>query len=182
MRRSSKEGTATDRKCELLWEDQQVFHRLLYVGLVCGLGLVLVGCSGSDLDLAEVKGKVTYNSAPVADAVVTFLPGDGPIATGVTDANGEFTLTTNGEPGAVIGEHGVSIAKTAASAEGVSEDMTSEDYEKMMSKPGASLEAVTGGEGKSEIPAKYAVPETSGLTKTVSSDTSANECDFVLTD
>ena len=158
-----------------------MFHRLLYVGLVCGLGLGLVGCSGSGLDLGEVKGKVTYNSAPVADAVVTFAPTEGPIATGITDANGEFTLTTGGEPGAVIGDHTVSIAKAATSAEGVTEEMTEEDYQKMMSKSGDSLADVTG-EEKDGIPGKYSVPETSGLTKTVSSNASENECNFELTD
>ena len=156
-----------------------MFHRLLSVGLVCSFGLGVMGCGGGGPDLTEVKGKVTYKGQAVPEATVTFMPASGPLATGITDANGEFTLITGGSPGAVTGEHKVSITKLADTGQNTQE-MTSEDYEKMLAKPG-------GGTGltaapKSEIPERYNNPQTSGLAKTVSSNASENEFEFVLTD
>lgn len=81
---------------------------------VCGLAAVLLlGCSAaSDApQTAPVTGTVTMNGKPMAQIGVTFFPtGRGPIATGNTNQNGEFTLMTN-EPGdgASIGTHRVSL-------------------------------------------------------------------------
>jgi hypothetical protein len=69
------------------------------------------GCNRSGLDLAPVEGIVTYNGSPVADAGVMFVPTQGPSAMATTDAEGHFSLTTANQPGALIGEHRVSISK-----------------------------------------------------------------------
>jgi hypothetical protein len=89
-----------------------------------GAGLVLVvlllgGCGSSgEHAVAETRGTVTYNGQPVPDVVVSFTPqatGDaktpGKSATGRTDAQGEFVLSTYeiGD-GAVVGRHAVLVS------------------------------------------------------------------------
>lgn len=144
--------------------------------------LAAIGCSGPVDErpkTAKVRGKVTYNGKPVEGAVVSFVSDDVPrAATGKTDANGEFTLTTY-EPGdgAIIGTYKVAITKPAGEAAaddaGYDPDNPNPQYEKQMEK--------TEPAGKSEIPAKYADPKTSGLTATVE-DKEENYFEFNLTD
>jgi hypothetical protein len=78
--------------------------------LVLGFA-ALAGCNRSGLDLAPVEGVVMYQGTPLSDAGVMFKPSQGPYATGVTDAEGKFTLTTANHEGALIGDHQVSISK-----------------------------------------------------------------------
>ena len=75
------------------------------------LSAALSGCGGgSDLVLGEVEGVVTLDGKPLPNAVVTFAPkGGGPAGVGKTNAEGEYQLMTAGQPGAVPGEHTVSI-------------------------------------------------------------------------
>jgi len=72
--------------------------------------LMVVGCSrGPSLEFAEVEGKVTLNSQPLRGVMVRFYPVSQdkeqlPYATGMTDADGMFTLSHHGDtPGAVVG-------------------------------------------------------------------------------
>jgi hypothetical protein len=68
--------------------------------------------------MAAVKGKVTFNGKPVKDAGVTFsLVGTegqketGKPATGFTDENGEFILSTfKNFDGAIVGNHSVLVS------------------------------------------------------------------------
>jgi hypothetical protein len=92
-----------------------------------GLGFALIwvcGCGGGP-SLAPVSGLVTLDSKPLAGASVVFQPvapagskiaGKGSSA--FCDAEGRFRLeTTDGRPGAVVGDHRVRIygpRKTAA--------------------------------------------------------------------
>jgi hypothetical protein len=68
----------------------------------------------------------------------------------MTDANGEFSLTTGGRPGVLVGEHKVSIAK-APPAPVQAANPSPEDMRKMQMSGGMTTEPV-----KSEIPEKYA--------------------------
>jgi len=79
------------------------------------------GCGGP-YKTASVSGRVTLNGKPLANAAVLFQPvatqGDnepGPGSTGVTDADGHYTLTLIGKKGkgAIIGKHKVRITKMA---------------------------------------------------------------------
>lgn len=95
------------------------------VWILLFLGISATGCGGSSNPVAPVNGVVTLNGQPVADMVVTFTPvpgktatvGDdnqpGKSATGNTDAEGKFTLSTyeRGD-GALIGEHKVTVFGT----------------------------------------------------------------------
>ncbi|HBN77861.1 MAG TPA: hypothetical protein DD473_19035 [Planctomycetaceae bacterium] len=115
---------------------------------ICFLVIFLLGCGGaSKLDTVPVTGMVTYNGEPIADASVTFYPEKGRAASGMTDQDGIYTLTTyESGDGAVAGKHKVSISKQEA-------------------PPGNSTEELEN--IKAEIPQKYNNAETSGLTADV---------------
>jgi hypothetical protein len=129
--------------------------------------MVVGGCgSGGAASTEAVTGTVTYNGAPVADASVTFTPEKGRPATGITDAGGKFTLTTNvvGD-GAVAGKHKVSIAPNAS---------------QVPPMPGTP-EAAAAAAGKPPFPPRYSNPETSGLTADVK-EGGGNDFTFGMTD
>ena len=132
------------------------YVHLSYVLLLC---IVAVGCNRSGLDLAPVAGVIKYNGAPVADAGVMFVPPTGPMASGITDAEGKFTLITANHPGALIGEHRVSVSK----------DETTE----IPQRRGFPLYRI-----KYFIPAKYSDPGQSGLTADVKDDDNFFEFDL----
>jgi hypothetical protein len=117
-----------------------------------GLLLVLLaGCGQSGPELAPAQGVVLLDDRPLSDAAVTFQPVDGgPVASGVTDAKGRFSLQTTNRPGALVGEHRVTIVKQEMS--GINPDGTA-------GPGGMQIEWKT--------PEKYARPETSPLTATV---------------
>ena len=132
-----------------------------------GLSLVALvaasGCNKSGLNLAYVEGVVTYNGQPVEHAGVLFKPATGPFATGTTDAEGKFTLTTANNPGALIGEHTVGISKSKTTP------MQMKD------------EALPRYKVEYFVPQKYASPVTSNLKATVSTKKSENHFTFDLT-
>ncbi len=68
-----------------------------------------LGCGGAGP--VPVSGAVTYNGEPVADVNVTFLGADGAVATGATDAQGQFAKLSPNVPGegALPGEYKVTI-------------------------------------------------------------------------
>jgi hypothetical protein len=81
-------------------------------------GASLLGCgNGSTYEVAPVQGTLTIGSRPMAGAKVMFAPvakgagaAAGKAAVGLTQSNGNFTLTTYRDgDGAVVGEHWVTI-------------------------------------------------------------------------
>jgi hypothetical protein len=163
-----------------------VFSRIAAV-----LGIVwlvsLSGCSdaGGTLNLARVKGKVLYKDQPLAGANVQFADANGQIASGNTDSQGIFTLTTAGRPGVLVGEHKVTITKLeeieAAAAGKAPAQMTPEDMMRMQ-REGASSGGGPAGPPKSLIPEKYSQADTSGLSATVSENEAENDFEFRLVD
>jgi len=126
----------------------------------------LVGCSGSDgPQVAPVEGTVTWQGKPLADAGVAFTPEKGPVAIGRTDESGQFSLSTQGRDGAVVGSHRVTIeafqppppGKEAVSAEG-----------EVLIAP------------VSRIPSKYGILTKSGLEARVTANDSENSFEFEL--
>lgn len=61
------------------------------------LVVILVGasCAAGCSNLVDVRGEVTLDGQPLPDAQVMFVPAGGRPATGKTDAQGKFRLTTN---------------------------------------------------------------------------------------
>lgn len=153
--------------------------------------IALSGCGGADSNRPQtypVSGTVTQGGQPVADANVTFHLRDGSrSALGVTDAGGNFKLTTfTAGDGAVAGEYQVTVTKydrPAIVARGTgplvdtAEAGEGEPAEKQPQAGKASRGETP--DPKSTLPAKYADPETSGLTATVSTS-GANTFEFQL--
>src|SRR5262249_49985379 len=105
---------------QLFFWSRHMSRRLLPIILCTSLLVSLSAGCGSDggtpVRLAEAGGVVTFKGAPLADATVTFIPDNGPIATGVTDLSGKFTLMTGSRAGAAVGPCRVSVAAYAAGA------------------------------------------------------------------
>jgi len=152
---------------------------LVMVGMVLSLGCPQ---QGSDQPATYVAtGTVTQGGSPLEGATVTFVPtASGNSATGITDASGKFTLTTfaSGD-GAVPGQYGVKIVKyegggtdAAAGAGGAAPGEMPADY-------GGAVEEESS-EPANLLPEKYADPNTSGLTASVTDDPSQNVFDFPL--
>jgi hypothetical protein len=89
--------------------------RTIVAGLALTLAATVAGCGGSSI--VPVSGVVKVDGTPYKDAVVTFQPfgtkdnpNPGRGSSGVTDAQGRFTLIYDGErPGALVGMHRVRI-------------------------------------------------------------------------
>ena len=114
------------------------------VVITAALG-TLIGCgrNGDTPETGGVSGTVTYQGSPVEGALVTLHPEQGPPATGRTDAQGRFTLTTfRAEDGAVPGTHKATVELMPEG--GV---------------PGMEVEST----GVAPIPRRYADPETTPL-------------------
>ena len=146
----------------------------------------LVGCGGASgrPELHKVTGTVTFKAIPVEGANVTFSCATSPrSATGATDANGKFSLTTfDTNDGAVVGEHSVTITKVASGTE--SGAMSEANAKEMMAKNMGTVNAEKSSETnnlKMELPTKYADAKTSGEKRTVSA-TDANDFKFDLTE
>jgi hypothetical protein len=146
---------------------------LVRVGLVVCLG-VAVGCSGAAEDQPEVfpvSGTVTHKGQPVEGAVVSFTTeGAARAATGTTDAEGKFVLSTYGDgDGAVPGPHKVTVVKVDPELQQREGEDANAYTSRIMGKdPGRSL-----------LPAKYASPTHTPLTANVTAE-GPNEFTFVV--
>lgn len=127
------------------------------------LGSSLVGCSrDAQPKTYPVTGTAMLRGIPLPDAVVTFMPEYGRHASGITDAQGKFTLSTFAPAdGALEGRHIVTIAETAR-------EMPEGDY---------SIPAET----NQRMPGRYAEPAESGLVADVKTN-SNNDFTFQLTE
>lgn len=150
-------------------------------GVWCVVLSCALGCSGGSSTapskLAPAKGVVKYNGKPVASATVLFSPKDGSPAMGMTDKDGNFTLTTGGRAGAEIGKFKVVVSKPTSLETGKApEQMKPEDMERMI-KEGKSLTPP-----KPEFPARYTSPSTTTLEADVGTDGASNVFEFNLVD
>ncbi|MDR1382902.1 MAG: DUF4198 domain-containing protein [Planctomycetaceae bacterium] len=131
--------------------------------------LFVFGCSVNRLrGLVPVEGIVFYDGKPVAEANVTFYPEnqENRTAVALTDANGKFKLTTlEANDGAFPGAYKVTVVKYSAppNIDANINNMSGLEKSAAMKK---YLDAKD--EVKSLLPTKYAAPNTSGLTVTVS--------------
>jgi hypothetical protein len=84
-------------------------------GLLGGVLLLAVAGCGSQAAYTAVRGKVTLGGKPLAGVKVWFHPEhegkeDLPYATGMTDNEGVYTLTSNnGKDGAMVGKYRVVV-------------------------------------------------------------------------
>ncbi len=129
--------------------------------LTAGVLVALAGCQERPPALTPVCGHVYYQGRPLSQGMIVFTPdvqrgGSGPSATGDIQSDGAYTLTTDGQPGAVLGWHRVTLAALAAEPAG----------------PGATYP-------RSLLPARYADPELSGQRQEIKSG-KENIIDFRL--
>lgn len=101
-------------------------HRFFAMSLLL---MLAVGCGGGNpLGLAPVSGRVTLDGTPLADATVSFIPDQGRPASGTTDAEGRFQLTTlTPGDGVLSGDHKVTVMKYA------DHDLEKNPYAKLVS-------------------------------------------------
>lgn len=134
----------------------------------------LSGCGGEDgPTFYPVRGTITLDDQPLPNASIIFQPTSGPVATGTSDAEGKFTLTTSGQEGAAAGDYTISV--TAVEGSNANANMSPDDMANMTDA------GTLPSEPKSLIPAKYALAGQSGLTATVSDDASKNDVTLKLT-
>jgi hypothetical protein len=82
--------------------------------------LLIGGCSSHELDTAKVRGTVTLDGQPLETGLVFFRPDSGRMAVGKIQRDGSYTLFTyvrNGDDGAIVGRHKVSVVPPMAEGE-----------------------------------------------------------------
>jgi hypothetical protein len=95
----------------------QVLARCFVLALLLGFAAMPLGCGGENL--VTVSGKVMVGDQPLTTGNVFFDPDKtkGNTSTarpvGEINASGEYTLKTNGKPGAALGWYKVTIVATA---------------------------------------------------------------------
>ena len=86
-------------------------HLKQLIALVACFGLLgLSGCGGGNSDISPVTGTIKIDGEPINYASVTFMPTQGRASTGLTDADGQYTLKyVIGQEGALLGQHKVYV-------------------------------------------------------------------------
>jgi len=136
---------------------------MLYsVGRLCLVfagSLVLAGCGGggggaAHVSVYKVNGTLTLQGNPLARAIVTFSPKEGqPVAFGMTNDQGEFTLTTYTDgDGAAAGNYGVTVSKSISS--GPTTD-AGHSPDGSAARPPAAHDASSTAASSSLVPAAY---------------------------
>ena len=124
---------------------------IVFVPVVAAVLLAAPGCGSPAM--AKVCGTITFKGEPVRMATVQFMPQKRPMAGGVTDKEGRFSLTTR-QPrdGAFVGSHKVVILPWLP---GVGDD------------PKSSAAADIPPADRTDIPKKFQSREASPLTAEV---------------
>lgn len=74
------------------------------------LASTILGCGQRGPKMGSIKGKVTLDGKPIAQAVVTFMPEEGgPASSGMTADDGTYRVACPLGEGAVVGKHRVSV-------------------------------------------------------------------------
>jgi hypothetical protein len=137
---------------------------LLTAGAVLPAMLLAAGCSDNS-GLSQVRGRVTLDGQPLADATVLFTPvAGGSTSIGKTDSAGEYSLAYSPDKwGAEPGPHQVWIS-TASSGDADSDPPLAPTIERVpphyRQLPGITVE-VTAGRNEHDFPL-----ETAGLRTT----------------
>jgi len=137
---------------------------------ICGLAL-LPGCSKEPErpPTFPVTGTVTMKGKTLENARVVFVPVQGGApASGITDKEGKYSLTTySSGDGAQAGSYGVKVAKYDGTPppepQEPAKQLTYEEEQKMQFAPDEKPTPVA----KSVLPKKYGNEGTSGLSHTV---------------
>ena len=160
------------------------------LGIICGglMGALLPGCGGdsgaSSVTLAPAGGVVMFKGRPLAGASVSFVPEKGPIASGTTDLEGKFKLSTGGQSGAAVGNGKFTVssyeggaAPTTNGGMPTNEEEGKKYLENMTRMKDSGKGPAAGGSAgpKSVIPERYGKDATSDLSFKVEKDASKNQ-------
>ncbi|MEC8557981.1 MAG: hypothetical protein VXZ82_23490 [Planctomycetota bacterium] len=138
--------------------------------LTCLTLTVFLGCGAAKLPTIPVTGTVLVDDKPMEGVKVVFSPAagsSGQSASGQTDAEGKYSLTTvDTGDGALAGDYEVAILKSTVEEDTLPKEMDPDDPAAMDAIYGA---LDTSKEGKTEnmIAAKWNSPGTSGLKASV---------------
>ncbi|QDU73087.1 hypothetical protein Pan97_00540 [Bremerella volcania] len=93
--------------------------------------VILIGCSDSGPALEGVTGTITKNGVPFVGAQLEFYPeGPGAASYGKSDEQGNFRLRySTGKPGAVIGNHKVTVIGGSTNGAEVEEEPVEDPIE-----------------------------------------------------
>ena len=87
--------------------------------LIAMLAVGAVGCKNQPElpPLADASGTVTLDGRPLPRGVVQLIPDgskgtEGPVGTGEIEGNGQFTISTLGVRGAIVGHHRIRVIST----------------------------------------------------------------------
>ncbi len=151
--------------------------------ILCGiLSICVAGCSSSKDSSADrpartnVSGQVVFQGNPVAGATVILSPvvSPGKAASGVTDENGKYMLTTYEKgDGAVPGDYQVMVLK-------VKPELSTLPSEESADYQGPALVNMKSPGPEHLIPKKYSNIATSGLTATIPADGKLTDLNFQL--
>lgn len=145
--------------------------------LSCLMVIFLWGCSQSGpgaLPLFPVTGTAKLDGKPLADTTVSLMPVDSTSrakpAIGVTDKEGNFKLSTNGDRGAAAGSYKVVLGGQGAEETSVKRDLTPQEQVQEVSKKQADLVKNQGRPAakKYKFPAAWADAKTTPKTYDVS--------------
>lgn len=148
---------------------KQSIANLLLIAVATSLG-----CSSGDQvpGVIKVSGKVTLDQVPVEGATVTFQPeGQTRSASGITDKNGTYKLTTlNPGDGALPGKYKVLISKVEDTDP--AHHMTGLEFTEMITSGKRPPPPPTGSKKKNvglvyHVPQKYMDAKTTDLTAEV---------------
>jgi len=149
------------------------------------------GCGPAGVPVVHITGKVTFNSAPVDQAVIRFVPTDlttGREAVGRTNENGEFLVLTQGatKDGCLPGSYRITVSKRIeVDARGnliVRSNEPPPPYVPAGLMRSRGHGPPPGPATKSVLPDKYGNVETSGLTAEVTRRKRNNHFVFELTE
>ena len=122
------------------------------------LAIVLLAGCGGDSKLLKITGKITVNGEPAVGAILLFHPADkkdAPMASGVAQSDGTFSLTSNMIDGVEPGNYIVTVTWPDPAHKQTEAQKMRGDGE-----PGADL-----------LKGKYVMKERSGLTASITSST-----------
>lgn len=143
---------------------RRITRRCSLAGVFISAAMLLAAGCGGEGKTIKVAGVVTLDGKPLSGATVTFIPvGEGRAASGMTDADGNFRLTTfRTEDGALAGEYKVTVAVTEADKrfEGKEDSEAMQKAEKMammkkMSSKGTQANPPSPVSPVSPVPALY---------------------------
>lgn len=155
--------------------------RNVTMGACLAAAFGLAGCNqAGGPTLEPAGGTVTYNTAPVKGATVTFVYENGDVSNGTTGDDGKFTMTTGGRAGAIIGKAKVLVVKNTARPTGMPANPTWQDMAKMNSELGENMKSAE--KPKPEIPVKYSDQTLSDLVADVQSGADNSSFVFELKD